>query len=331
MRRYFDVAQASRDRRPGQRGVATVGLFDGVHRGHVDVLRELESWASSVGAEPVVVTFDRRPQAVLEGRAHAPVISLDHRLLLLERHGVAATLVLHFDRELASWPPERFVEEILRDALGARHLLLGFDSAFGRDRQGTYEYLAARRDELGLELRRCGARNVLGERVSSTCVRDALRAGDLERVGVLLGRRYSLLGRVVHGDHRGKSIGFPTANLDLGDAAVLPRGVYFADAVLLGPSLEASPQTPGTEGRGLPAVVNVGRRPTFTGDETEAGAFDPRKDKVEAHILDFEGNLYGQYLEVFVDRKLRDEVRFDSAESLVRQIRSDVQARRAFG
>lgn len=329
MRRFFDLDDAARERPADSERVATVGFFDGIHLGHQRVLDELKGWAASVSAEPVVVTFDRHPQAVLDGHPPVPVISLEHRLLLLEREGIAATLVLHFDRELASWPPERFVADVLQGALGARRLLLGFDSAFGRGRRGTYEYLHERSAELELEVRRSDAVWLGNDRVSSTLVREALLGGDLDRARELLGRRFSVLGRVVHGDHRGASIGFPTANLDIGEAALLPRGVYFARAVRLGASPEHAAAA-GTSFEEMPAVMNVGRCPTFSGEESERGAaFDPARDRVEVHILDFRGELYGEWLEVHIERKHRDERRFPSVEALVEQIRADVEARRA--
>ncbi|MBN1442398.1 MAG: riboflavin biosynthesis protein RibF [Planctomycetes bacterium] len=323
MQRHFLLQDARDDPlRTGER-VATVGFFDGVHRGHLKILEALKAWAGEAGAEPVVVTFDRHPQAILGGHPPVPVVSLRHRLLLLERAGVSATLVLRFDRDLAAWPAERFAREVLIGALGARRLLLGFDGAIGKNRQGSYEYLRARQEELGIEVRRCEAEHSGGERVSSTLIRDALRRGDLRRAEELLGREYSILGRVVEGDRRGREIGFPTANLDIGEAAVLPRGVYFAGARL-------DPRGPEVEP--LPAIVNVGGRPTFHGDDGRAQdeAFDPQRDTVEVHVLDFDGDLYGREIEVLIERRWRGERRFESVEDLVRQIHRDVAARRSF-
>jgi len=331
MKRYFGLAAAARDREPRVSRVASIGFFDGVHLGHAKILRDLKEWAAATASESAVVTFDRHPQAVLGGHPLVPLISLEHRLLLLAREGVTATLVLPFDRDLASWSPERFIRNVLHEALGAPRLLLGFDGAFGKDRKGTHENLKDRRDEIGTEVRRSDESFVRGARVSSSLVREELRRGNLMRVAELLGRPFSLVGKVVDGDHRGATIGFPTANLDIREAAVLPRGIYFADAVRLGRSLEEVAGDGQVPAIPHAAVVNVGRRPTFTGgDDTTSEAFDPERDKVEVHLLDFEGDLYDDYVEVFVYHKHRSEQRFPSVELLVEQIESDVAARRTW-
>jgi riboflavin kinase/FMN adenylyltransferase len=309
---------------PGGRRVATVGYFDGLHIGHQMLLRELAEWAREAGADPAVVTFDRHPQEVLSGSGPPRILSLAHKLLLLERAGVAAAFVLPFTRALSLWSPEDFVTRIIRGATGADCLLMGFDSAFGRGRQGTFAYLAERAEALGVAVRQAGTARLDGERVSSTLVREAIRAGDLRRLERLLGRRFSFLGRVVRGDGRGRTIGFPTANLDLEGEAVLPAGVYFAEAACLGTSLAAAAGSPGNSA-GSPekrevhgALVNIGTRPTFHG----AGA----STVVEVHLPGFTGDLYGEYLEVHFTERHRDEMKFPSAAALVAQIRADVAA-----
>ncbi|MEM7233924.1 MAG: riboflavin kinase, partial [Planctomycetota bacterium] len=231
--------------------------------------------------------------------------------------GIDATLVLSFDADLASWSPDVFVERVLKHALGAEFLLMGFDSAFGKGREGDYDYLEARRDEFGIDVRRAGTELRGGERVSSTLIRELIQAGSLDRAKELLGRDVSLLGKVVRGDERGRTIGFPTANLDIGDAAVLPRGVYFAEVdVLGGPNSH------------LPAVVNIGRAPTFRGGDEASERFDPTRDRVEVHILDFSGDLYGKTLEVSLSERHRVERQFSSVDELTAQIQRDVEARR---
>jgi riboflavin kinase/FMN adenylyltransferase len=335
MKRCFDLEEARRDSSPPGGRVVTVGLFDGLHLGHRHLLAELAAWARSLRAGAAAVTFDPHPQSVLRGSAPVPVLSLEHRLLLLARSGIETALVLRFDRELASWPPEVFVRRALREALGARGLLLGFDSAVGRGREGSYEYLKAREVELEIEVRRGEAFRLEGERVSSTLVRQAVARGDLRRLEALLGRPFAQLGRVVPGDRRGRELGFPTANLDPGGIAMLPAGVYFAAVRRLGAhgaerrkaELELH-----DDGPLLPAVVNIGRRPTVTGErEAEEGEpFDPARDRVEVHILDFAADLYGGELEVIFLERHRAERRFASLEELATQIRRDVAARRAY-
>jgi riboflavin kinase/FMN adenylyltransferase len=342
MKRYFDLETAASDRRNSVERAATIGFFDGVHAGHRKVVAELTDWARATGSEPVVITFDRHPQSVLGGHPPVPVVSLEHRLLLLEREDLAATLVLRFDRELASWSPETFVERVLRDALGVRRLLMGFDSAFGKGREGTFEYLRDRREALGLEVRQTSAELIDGERVSSTLIRSLVAAGDFERVERLLGRRYSLLGRVVAGDRRGRELGFPTANLDVREQLALPRGVYFAEVARLGSVLEPAESLPAGRleraldpGELLPAVVNVGRAPTLRAgiDAAPDDSFDPARDRVEVHVIDppDEFDVYGEFLEVFVDLRHRSERRFESPAELRAAIANDVAARRRHG
>ena len=341
MRVYRDFAAAFADRsREAVRGV-TVGFFDGIHLGHQQLLRELREWSESEAAEPAVVTFNRHPLELLRGARPLPVLSLTHRLLLLAEHGIAATLALEFTPEIASWTPEEFVRKGLVESLGAQFVLMGFDSAWGHKRKGDFEYLSRHVDRLGIELRQASVCKLADVRVSSTLVREALVGGALERLEGLLGRRYSLLGKVVPGKGRGRTIGFPTANLDCEGETPPPSGVYFAevsrcgrlDLEIAGGTLEAGgsetvtwpgsslpARQPAGRPKPTPALVNIGHRPTF---ET-SGA----RATVEAHLLDFEADLYGEYLEVHFLRRHRDESKFASASELRAQIERDVAAYR---
>lgn len=326
MKCYRDLASAVEETSPTRRRAAAIGFFDGLHVGHQGLLRELGAWARELEAEPAVVTFDRHPQEVFTGAGPIRILSLEHRLLLLARHGISAALVLHFDLELAALTAEEFVRRVLVEGLRASALLMGFDSAFGQGRKGTFERLLPRAGSLGIALRRAGVEILDGERVSSTLVREAVLAGNLHHLERLLGRRFSLLGRVRTGDGRGRTIGFPTANLDVLGSALPPRGVYFAQVELLGNSFEeildrARPAEPRP---GLTAVVNVGMRPTFK--DPAAGAVET----VEAHILDWSGSLLGDHLEVSFLKRHRDEMKFPSAAALVEQIRADIEACRSF-
>jgi riboflavin kinase / FMN adenylyltransferase len=304
--------------------VAAIGFFDGLHRGHRAMISDLEDWATEVGGKPVAITFDRHPSEVLGRRPSVPTTSLIHRLVLLARAGLETTLVLPFDTELASWSPEEFVSRVLHERLGARRLLLGFDSAFGRGRSGTFEYLKAREADLGIEIRRAEAFLLGGKRISSTFVREALSAGDIRLLESLLGRPFSVLAEVRAGDRRGRTLGFPTANLVLPEGSLPPPGVYFARAARLDlPTLhEGTAVIPSARPSFLPAVVNIGRRPTF-GEEGEL--------IVETHILDLDEDLYGRHLEVEFLERHRDEMRFSGVDQLVAQIRRDVDARLRYG
>ena len=308
MIRFTDLASAAARRDRAVERVTAVGYFDGLHIGHQRLLAELEGWAGRVGAEPAIVTFDRHPQEVISGSAPLRILSVEHKLLLLERHGIRATLVLPFTRELSTWSPEEFVTRVIRDAMGARRLLMGFDSAFGSRRRGTFEYLSPRAGSLGIEVRQAGIESLDGERVSSTLVRTALRAADLPALERLLGRRFSLLGRVVRGDGRGRSIGYPTANLDSMGAAAPPPGVYFAEVEPIGW------ESPPGEASRWGGLVNIGRRPTFGDDGAST---------VEVHLLGLDRDLYGLLLEVHFLERHRDEKKFPSAGALVEQIKAD--------
>ena len=310
MLRYCDLAEASacRDRTEGCR--VAVGYFDGLHIGHQHLIRELRDWAHSPEARSndrsaAIVTFDRHPLEVLQRVTPLRILSREHRFQLLERHGIDAVLELPFTAELASWSADEFVQRVLRDALGAQGLLMGFDGAFGRGREGTYEALNARRASLGLEVRRGAVERLGSERVSSTLVRRAIVEGDLPRLHELLGRSFSLLGVVVRGDGRGRELGIPTANLNIEGAAALPSGVYFAYA-------HVAERVHG-------ALVNIGVRPTFAGSSS-AGLV------IEAHLLEFDDDLYDERVELEFVKRHRGERRFPSSEALKAQIHADREA-----
>jgi len=323
---YRDVTSATKALDPSRQRVATVGFFDGLHIGHKKVLAELKSWALERGAEPAVVTFDRHPREVISGQRQMRILSLDHRLLLLAREGIAVTLVLDFDHTLSRLSADEFVRRIFSESLGAGALLMGFDGAFGHKRQGTFEYVSGQAESLGIVVRKAGVESLRGERVSSTLVRQAIRAGELSRLEALLGRPFSILGRVRKGEGRGRTLGFPTANLDTSGEVLPPTGVYFAETDRLGLSLEEcmkSAGKPAPASERLGSVVNIGRRPTFNAPDTV-------QSLAEAHLLDWEGSLYDEYLEVHFLAGHREEKKFPSAAALVEQIRADVEGFRRY-
>jgi riboflavin kinase/FMN adenylyltransferase len=284
----------------------TIGVFDGVHRGHRAIIDALRDAAREAQGDAVVVTFDRHPRLVLTGEAPPAITSLEHRLVLFERAGVDAAVVLHFDAALAKKSAEDFLAEILLGRIGARTLVLGADSHFGRGREGTIAFLEARRERLGFALKAVPlvpADAAGAGPVSSTAIRRAIAEGRLADAAAMLGRPLSLLGRVERGDERGRTLGFPTANLALHHEVCPPRGVYAARVEV--------------DGVRYRTLVNIGTRPTFGGSPSL---------HVEAHLLAFEGDLYGRVLEVEFLARLRDERRFESVEALVTQIRADRDA-----
>ncbi|MFQ5749013.1 MAG: riboflavin biosynthesis protein RibF [Planctomycetota bacterium] len=291
---------AARGPSPGRGCVLTLGVFDGVHLGHFMVLRKVMEQARSRGLEAAVVTFAGHPKEVLLGRSPATVTSLEHRLLLFERAGMETALVLEFTPELRQLAARDFLRQVLLKGLGARALVLGFDSKFGRDREGNAETLVPLLREAGVGLTVVSALRIGGRAVSSSAIREAVSLGELDRAAVMLGRPVSLLGTVVPGDGRGREIGFPTANLDLHHELRPPRGVYAA-LVLVRGELRSG-------------VVNIGKRPTFGGDRTQ----------VEVHLPGFQGSLYGEDLEVFFLGRLRGEVAFPDADALAERIHKDI-------
>jgi riboflavin kinase/FMN adenylyltransferase len=281
----------------------TIGVFDGVHRGHRHVLELLRSIADRLRGEAVVITFDTHPRAVLEGAPPKPLLSLEHRLRLLERLGVDATVVLPFDERTRDTTYEAFVEDVLVAGLGAKALLLGYNTNFGRGGLGTFSTVLPLAERLGFELVEAPPIAVRGRPVSATRIRDAVARGDLAEASDLLGRPHALLGTVVRGDGRGRTLGFPTANLDVGSELLPPAGVYQVVATV--------------RGQRWSAVANVGVRPTFPSAK-------PPRPLMEVHVPGVDFDFYGEAVEVELVRKIRDEERFASKEALVEQIRRDV-------
>ena len=283
------------------RPVATIGGFDGVHRGHQAVLARAVAWARRLGGQAVALTFDPLPKAYFAPDEAHCITSLEHRLLLLGRCAIDLAVVLAFDDALAHMPPETFVRRVLLDWLGARHVVLGFNSTFGHGGQGNADLLRQLQARGLLEVRVPGPIRHGGTVVSSTAIRQAIRAGDLGEAAAMLGRPVALLGTVVPGDGRGRSLGFPTANLDLHHEVAPPAGVYATIAVVRGVR--------------RPALTYIGSRPTFHADRA-VPAF-------EVHVLDLQAELYGLDIEVEFVRKLRDDARFPTREALIRQMDAD--------
>lgn len=295
--------------RPEQRGcVLTIGNFDGVHCGHQAVLRRLRAAADEHGLPAVVMLFEPQPQEFFAGsRAPARLTNLSDKIRLLAECGVDRLLMLRFDQAFATWPAARFIDELLHQHLGVRHLVVGDDFRFGAGRQGNFELLCQRGEQLGFAVEGTHSLLCAGQRVSSTAIREALARADLAGAAALLGRPFSLSGRVAHGFKRGRQLGFPTANIQL-KRQVLPLAGVFAVSVPL------------ADGRRVQGVANVGSRPTLVG----------HSPLLEVHLFDFEAELYGQRLRVEFHHHLRAEQRFDSLAALQQQILADVAAARHY-
>ena len=292
----------------------TLGVFDGVHVGHRFVIRECMSLASERAGESVVVTFTHHPRAIIAQKAPKQITSIEHRLRLFEELGVDHCLALSFDDELRRMTATEFARRVFEEIIGAELVILGHNCRFGRGREGGAEFLMERSDEFSFETRHAEEIRIGAEILSSTAIREAILAGRLELASRMLGRPYAIYGTVVEGDRRGRTIGFPTANLDLHHELRPPPGVYGC-RVQLGE----------VERFGL---ANIGVRPTFKrgGNQAESGLLET----VEVHLLDFDGDLYGKDIEVAFLLRLRDERRFDGKEALIAQIEADRQRFRAY-
>ena len=289
----------------------TVGTFDGVHAGHRSLLRRAIAKGAEHGLTSVAITWDRHPLTTLRP-AHAPrlLCSLERRLELFEEVGLDAVAVLAFDEALSHWPPERFAEEVLSRGLDARSVVVGEGWRFGHKAAGDVPLLTKLGENLGFRVEALPLERSGDGAVSSSRVRKAVAEGDMELAKALLERPFDTDGVVIDGDHRGASLGFPTANLEvLPGYAHAPRGVYAGRAR--------------AGGEWYVAAINVGVNPTFGGDVATS------EIRIEAYLLDFSGDLYGQTLRVEFWKCLRDEQKFDSADALIEQMGRDVDETRA--
>ena len=288
--------------------VVTVGTYDGVHLGHQEILREVRRKTKVRNGTSVVLTFEPHPQTVVAPES-APFLltTKTERIALLEKKGIDETLFLPFDAEMARLDAGEFVRKILVDGIGAEAVVLGTNHAFGRGRSGNVRSLKRFGEQFGFEVVAVPSLIVDGAPVSSTRIRAALTAGDIDEANECLGRPYRLAGTVIHGRGLGRTLGVPTANLEPPQGRLVPaNGVYACRAEVEG-------------GEVWPAVTNVGVRPTIAAKGLT----------VEAHLLGFEGDLYGQRLALDFIAWLRDEEIFPSLNALVEQVRRDVeQARR---
>lgn len=287
-----------------------VGNFDGVHRGHQELVRAMVAEARAMSGTAVVLTFDPHPVQIVAPRtAPGTLLSLEQRAEILATLSVDQLAVLPFDRGLSRLPPGDFVAAVLRDTLAARAVVVGESFRFGARRQGDVSTLVSLGKDLGFRVRALAPLLAGGRPISSSRIREALVSGHVREAGELLGREFFVEGTVVQGAGRGRTIGVPTANLEP-ESKLLPAvGVY------AGRFRDLDDST----GRRHSCVVNVGRRPTFDAGELT----------VEAHLLGFDGDLYGHRARLFFTARLRDERRFDGPEALLTQIRQDMGRARA--
>jgi len=283
---------------------ATIGCFDGVHRGHQMLVRMMVCQAKQRGLKPIAVTFDRLPRQLFDPSFHPQLLStLDEKTACLKELGVEEVIVLPFTHQLATLSAEAFMREILRDRLSVELLVTGYDNRFGHDRSEGFDDYVRYGQELGIDVVRGDVAMMDGQTaVSSTLIRQLLvEEGHVDMMPDALTRRYTLTGRVVSGEHIGHELGFPTANLepDSPEKLIPASGAYAVWAMV--------------DGHRMPAMMNIGTRPTFAG----------KQQTLEVHILNAVGNLYGQLVTVEFVSRLRAEQRFSTREGLIAQLEQD--------
>lgn len=287
----------------GLRGaIVALGNFDGFHLGHQKVAEEAVAWAKEEGRPAIIATFD--PHPVRHFAPHVPpfrLTTLDQRAEMFAAAGAAAMLVFDFDHELASMPAESFVKDLLAGRLGAAGVVTGEDFTFGKGRGGNIHVLRDVGATCELQARAVPAVMDGGQTVSSSRIRDALKAGECDVAARLLTRPFTVRASVIHGDKRGRTIGFPTANMDMGHYLRPRYGIYAATGKIL------------SSGQELKGAANLGIRPSF----------DPPKELLEPFFFDFTGDLYGQEIEVAFHHFLRPEAKFSSLDDLIAQMTKD--------
>ncbi len=290
--------------KPGNRKVClAIGFFDGVHLGHRQIIRQTIADAHQHNAIALVLTFDRHPNSVVApGRVPPLIYSLPQKLRAIESHGVDHLLLVRFDKKFSQQSGEAFMRGLVRDLGSIQSICVGANFVFGHKRSGDVALLKKLGGEIGFSVHGLAAVSLDGRVVSSTRIREAIRTGNLDGASQMLGRPYAIAGRVIEGDKLGRQLGFPTANLDVTDLVLPPNGVYSGFTKIKGQSYRVA--------------LNIGFRPTMVSGKPEL--------RVEAHLLDFNGELYGSELEIEIGEKLRDERKFASSAELQTQIARDI-------
>jgi len=300
----MNIIRAGRElQTKGKKVCLAIGFFDGVHLGHQQIIRQTIQHAQQHEAVALIVSFDRHPNTVVAPDRAPPLIySLEQKLAAIRSMGVDTLLLFHFDRAFSEQPAENFIRSLVKEIGRVQSICIGTNFLFGHQRGGNLELLKQLGTELQFIVHGLAAVALDGKPVSSTRIRQAVQTGELDAASQMLGRAYSLAGTVMKGDGLGQKLGFPTANLNVKGLVLPPNGVYAVHAKV--------------EGKTRRAVANIGIRPTLQNANPEV--------QVEAHLLEFEGDLYGRFLELTFTEKLRDEKKFGSLAELSAQIERDI-------
>jgi len=289
--------------------IAAIGVFDSVHRGHQRVIRKAVDEARRVGGTSVVVTFHPHPVAVLQPeRFKSYVLTLEHRLELIKSLGADVCLVIKFDGHLARMSADDFVRKILVGKLGVRKVIVGEDFRFGHDRSGSVDFLETYGSRMGFQVRDISTKQSNNINIKTSYIKRLIVKGDLSALKKFLGRPYSMLARVEHGETIGRKLGFPTANLKRENVVILPSGIYCVN-VIIGQ-------------KRMNGVFYIGTKPSFERARPQV--------VLEAHVLDYAGNLYGRKILVEFLKKIRADRRFSDVKKLSKQIARDVAQARLF-
>lgn len=295
-------------KKPLRKPVATLGNFDGVHLGHQKIFERIRMKASQIRGESVVITFEPHPLKVLAPQNCPPLLTpFRKKMMLIERSGIDTVLCLEFSPAFSQLTPLAFVKDVLVGAVKVNKIVVGYNYHFGKGKEGDANALREIGRPLGLDVEIMPPFQIGHSNVSSSLIRELIRDGWMEESATFLGRSYFILGRVVEGAKRGRDLGFPTANVDLSDQFVPKPGVYAVDIFWTS--------------QWFHGVANIGWNPTFQGTENSQAA----KMSLEVFILSFDRNLYGEEIQVHFRKRIRDEIRFDSVDTLIAQIRKDVQ------
>ncbi|MDH5183177.1 MAG: bifunctional riboflavin kinase/FAD synthetase [Gammaproteobacteria bacterium] len=288
--------------------VVTIGNFDGVHLGHQEVLAQVVDKAAELSLPSVLMTFEPYPSEFFQhGEIPPRLTRFREKMEVLRRFSIERVISLRFDESLCSLEADEFIQQILVEKLAARYVVIGDDFRFGKGRTGDFAMLKAAGKQYDFEVASMHTFEIMGDRVSSTRIRSALQSGELGFAEQLLGRPYRMSGRVAHGDKRGRTIGFPTANIHLHRKASPVRGVYAVEMY-------------GVDGEPVPGVANVGIRPTVNGTRAQ----------LEVHLFGFSDDIYGRHVQVEFRHKLREEQRFESFDALKAQIEKDALKAKEF-